>query len=63
MIKNFWKKLIDPTLNLIEIYSAKINGWAWGKRWGNRKEGTGYQEDWATEYKKWKKGYESNRKQ
>mgnify|MGYP003143566825 CR=1 FL=1 len=62
MIKNFWKKLIDPTLNLIEKYSGKINGWAWSKRWRNREEGTGYQEDWATGYRKWKKKYESNRK-
>jgi len=36
------KKLIDPILSIIETYSGRINGWAWTKRWKNRKEGTGY---------------------
>ena len=49
------KKLIDPILSIIETYSGRINGWAWNIRWKNRKEGTGYQEEWITGYKKWKK--------
>ena len=35
-------KIIDFILNLIEIYSGKINGWAWDKRWADRQKGTGY---------------------
>ena len=34
MTKNFWKKLIDPFLSIIETYSGKINSWAWTPRWG-----------------------------
>jgi hypothetical protein len=49
------KKLIDSILNIIETYSGKINSWAWNIRWKNRKEGTGYREEWFTGYKKWKK--------
>jgi hypothetical protein len=49
------KKLIDPILSIIETYSGKINSWAWNIRWKNRKEGTGYQEEWITGHKKWKK--------
>ena len=32
MINKIW----DFILSLIETYSSKLNGWAWGKRWDNR---------------------------
>tara|TARA_R100000687_G_C6433291_1_gene156809 strand:- start:770 stop:952 length:183 start_codon:yes stop_codon:yes gene_type:complete len=52
------KKLIDPFLSIIEKYSGKINSWTWNIRWKNRKEGTGYQEEWVIGYKKWRKQHE-----
>ena len=53
------KKLIDPILSILEKYSGKLNSWAWTKRWKNRKEGTGYQEEWIKGYKKWKQRHDS----
>ena len=50
MIKNFWKKLIDPLLSIIETYSAKINGWAWTQRWGKRDP-----YEWVKGYREWNK--------
>jgi len=35
-------KIIDFILSRIEIYSGKINGWAWDKRWCDKQKGTGY---------------------
>ena len=53
MTKNFWKKLIDPFLSIIETYSGKINSWAWDKRWKEREPLT--QKEWEKGYKMWKK--------
>ena len=47
--------MIDWILGKIENYSSKINVWAWQKRWGNRDNGTGYQDSWLKGYKKWRK--------
>ncbi len=49
MIKNFWKKLIDPFLSIIETYSGKIHSWAWDKRWKERDH-----HEWIDGYRKWK---------
>ena len=51
MTKNFWKKLIDPFLSIIETYSGKINSWAWTQRWGKRDP-----DEWIKGYRDWKKG-------
>ena len=50
MIKNFWKKLTDPLLSIIERYSGKINSWAWDKRWKQRDPN-----EWIKGYREWKK--------
>ena len=50
MIKNFWKKLIDPLLSIIETYSGKLNSWAWDKRWKERDPN-----EWIDGYREWKK--------
>ena len=50
MIKNFWKKLTDPFLSIIETYSGKINSWAWDKRWKERDH-----HSWIEGYREWKK--------
>ena len=50
MIKNFWKKLTDPFLSIIERYSGKINSWAWTQRWGKRDPN-----EWIDGYREWKK--------
>jgi hypothetical protein len=47
--------MIDWILGKIEHYSSKINVWTWQKRWGNRDNGTGYQDSWLKGYKKWKR--------
>ena len=49
MIKNFWKKLTDPFLSIIETYSGKLNSWAWTQRWGKRDPN-----EWIEGYRKWK---------
>ena len=49
MIKNFWKKLTDPFLSIIETYSGKINSWAWTQRWAKRDPN-----EWIDGYRKWK---------
>ena len=49
MIKNFWKKLIDPFLSIVETYSGKINSWAWTQRWAKRDP-----DEWIESYRKWK---------
>ena len=45
----------DNLLRFIEVWAARLQNWAWNKRWKNKKEGTGYQEEWITGYKKWRK--------
>ena len=40
----------DFLLRIIEKYSAKINSWAWDKRWKYRDS-----QEWIRGYKKWKK--------
>ena len=50
MTKNFWKKLTDPFLSIIETYSGKINSWAWTQRWGKRDPN-----EWIDGYREWKK--------
>ena len=50
MIKNFWKKLTDPFLSIIETYSGKIHSWAWDKRWKERDP-----DEWVKGYREWKK--------
>ena len=50
MIKNFWNKLTDPFLSIVETYSGKINSWAWTQRWGNRDP-----EEWIKGYNEWRK--------
>ena len=50
MIKNFWKKLIDPFLSIIETYSGNINSWAWTLRWAKRDRN-----EWIEGYREWKK--------
>ena len=50
MTKNFWKKLTDPLLSIIERYSGKINSWAWDKRWKQRDPN-----EWIKGYREWKK--------
>ena len=49
MIKNFWKKLTDPLLSIIERYSGKLNHWAY------QKIRTTDAEEWIEGYKEWKK--------
>jgi len=49
MIKNFWKKLTDPFLSIVETYSGKINSWAWTQRWGKRDP-----DEWIKGYRQWK---------
>ena len=48
MTKNFWKKLIDPFLSIIETYSGKINSWAWTQRWAKRDPN-----EWIDGYREW----------
>ena len=48
MTKNFWKKLTDPLLSIIERYSGKLNHWAY------QKIRTTDAEEWIEGYKEWK---------
>jgi len=50
MTKNFWKKLTDPFLSIVETYSGKINSWAWTQRWSKRDPN-----EWVEGYREWKK--------
>lgn len=47
--------MIDWIIGKIEHYSSMINVWCWNRRWKNRDEGTGYQDNWLKGYKKWRK--------
>ena len=49
MIKNFWKKLTDPLLSIIERYSGKLNHWA-------------YQKIRTTDAEEWIEGYMDRKK-
>ena len=44
-IKRLWKKTKDPWFAFLERWSSKINSYAWTKRWKNRREGTGYNDE------------------
>ena len=39
----------DNLLRFIEVWSGRIHGWAWDKRWKYRDS-----KEWAEGYKKWK---------
>ena len=41
-IKRLIKKIKDLPLAWMESIGSKMNVYAWGKRWGDRKKGTGY---------------------
>jgi len=41
-IKGYYKQAIDRPLSWIEAIGSAMNGYAWRKRWANRKKGTGY---------------------
>ena len=38
------KRTIDIPLSWMEHIGSKMNVYAWQKRWGNRKKGTGYRQ-------------------
>jgi len=38
------KRTIDIPLSWMEHIGSKMNVYAWQKRWGNRKQGTGYRQ-------------------
>ena len=40
-----YKRLIDIPLAWMESIGSKMNVYAWSKRWGDRKKGTGYKND------------------
>ena len=42
LIKLKYKRFIDYPLSWMESFGSKLNGYAWRKRWSNRKNGTGY---------------------
>ena len=42
--RRFLKRVIDIPLSWMETIGSKMNSYAWRKRWGNRKQGTGYRE-------------------
>jgi len=44
-IKYIYKKFIDIPLGWMEHIGSKMNVYAWNKRWGNRKKGTGYRRE------------------
>ena len=39
------KRTIDIPLSWMETIGSKMNSYAWRKRWGNRKQGTGYRDE------------------
>ena len=39
------KRTIDIPLSWMEHIGSKMNVYAWQKRWGNRKKGTGYRDE------------------
>ena len=43
-IKYKCRAVKDIPLSWIERIGSKMNVYAWNKRWGNRKNGTGYKE-------------------
>ena len=44
-ISRCWKRTIDRQLSVIESVGSRMNVYAWQKRWGNRKKGTGYRDE------------------
>ena len=43
--RRFLKRTIDIPLSWMEHIGSKMNVYAWQKRWGNRKKGTGYKDE------------------
>jgi len=43
-IKYKWRAVKDVPLSWMEHIGSKMSVYAWQKRWGNRKKGTGYRE-------------------
>ena len=43
--RRFLKRVIDIPLSWMETIGSKMNSCAWRKRWGNRKQGTGYRDE------------------
>ena len=52
MIKQLYmfRNIKDNLLRFIEIYSGRINNWAWDKRWKERDH-----DEWIKGYREWKK--------
>ena len=44
LIKRKYKKFKDVPLYWMEYIGAKLNSYAWSKRWANREKGTGYRD-------------------
>ena len=44
-IKYYYKRLIDIPLGIMERVGSKMSVYAWNKRWGNRKNGTGFKNE------------------
>jgi hypothetical protein len=44
-IKYIYKKFIDIPLGWMEHIGSKMSVYAWNKRWGNKKKGTGYKRE------------------
>ena len=44
-IKYKYKRFKDVPLSWIESIGSRMNGYAWRKRWANRKKGTGYRDE------------------
>jgi len=42
LIKRKYKRFKDVPLSWMESIGAKLNSYAWRKRWANREKGTGY---------------------
>ena len=38
-------KILDCYYNILETVGIKMSGYAWRKRWSNRKTGTGYRKN------------------
>ena len=43
-IKYKWRAIHDIPLSWIETIGSRMNVYAWNKRWGSRRKGTGYKE-------------------
>ena len=44
LIKRKYKRFKDVPLSWMESIGAKLNFYAWRKRWANREKGTGYRD-------------------